>query len=431
MLNHKKTIQIVECIMITNILYRCPECGCFEWLEQNRCRHCRISVHVLSRKKVAVNGESGSIAHWYARVKAHALPETSDGLVLESGPIHLSREKQEGRFKGLSGVHAVLHGREPLDTGSVVLSRERLSFQGASLNKIIPFENISAVTIESNTVIVDLKEGRTLYFDFLEESGKMWEDCIQRALAEFYEPVEIVEFCPKIRLAGARDRAAAVRGQFHTMHVASEQWYGSDLPLTGLLLRHAVGYLARGFLDIRMIGLEHLPRKGAAILAANHVSLLDGIILGACLPRLVRFMTKNSQFSHPVIKGILRMAGAFPVMRYRTDVVAVRNAFRVLQREHLLGVFPEGERSWDGRMLPFKKGTLRLILAAGKPVIPVGISGVYELMPRWTHQIKRVPVSINMGKPISFSAISIVDQTDEDVNIVNRRLTAVISELVA
>jgi 1-acyl-sn-glycerol-3-phosphate acyltransferase len=82
-------------------------------------------------------------------------------------------------------------------------------------------------------------------------------------------------------------------------------------------------------------------------------------------------------------------------------------------------------------MLPFKKGTLRLILAAGKPVIPVGISGVYELMPRWTHQIERVPVSINVGKPISFSAISIVDQTDEDVNIVNRCLTTVIGELVA
>ena len=92
------------------------------------------------------------------------------------------------------------------------------------------------------------------------------------------------------------------------------------------------------------------------------------------------------------------MAGAFPVRRYQTDVVAVRNALRVLQKGHLLGVFPEGERSWDGQMLPFKQGTLRLMLAAGKPIIPVGISGIYELMPRWTHRIKRVPVRIKRGK---------------------------------
>jgi len=177
--------------------------------------------------------------------------------------------------------------------------------------------------------------------------------------------------------------------------------------------------------------MENIPRAGAAILAANHVSFLDGILLGACLPRLTRFMTKNSQFSNPVIRMILRMGGAFPVRRYHTDVVAVRNALRVLEKGHLLGVFPEGERSWDGQMLPFKKGTLRLMLASGKAVIPVGVSGSYELMPRWAHSIKRVPVRINVGKPIWFASISIVDQTDEDVKLVDRQLRNVIQGLIA
>jgi len=416
--------------MITNILYRCPECGGFEWLEQEHCRHCHVPVDVLSRKKVAVNGNPGSIARWYAQVKSHALAEGSDGKILESGPIHLSRETQEGHFKGLSGVHAMLRGREPSGTGAVTLYRDRLLFQGASLNKTIPFERISAVTIESNTVIVDRNDGRTLYFDFLEESGKKWEDCIQKAIAEFYSPIDIVEFCPKIRFVETRDRAGKRPGEFHKVHVVSEQWYKRDTLLMGLFLKRLAGYLSRGLLDMRMTGQENIPRKGAAILAANHVSLLDGIILGACLPRLARFMTKNSQFTHPVIQGILRMAGAFPVMRYHTDVVAVRNAWRVLQKEHLLGVFPEGERSWDGRMLPFKKGTLRLMLAAGKPIIPVGISGIYELMPRWTHRIKRVPVRINVGKPMRFASISIVDQTEEDVKLADRQLGEAIQRLI-
>ena len=417
--------------MITRILYRCPECGGFEWLEQGRCRHCHVLVEVLSRKEVAVNGQPGSIAFWYARVKAHALPQGSDGLILKSGPIRLSRETQEGRFKGLAGVHAVLHGREPFDTGAVTLYRDRLVFQGASFRKIIPFESIAAVTIESNTVIVDRKDGRTLYFDFLEESGKKWEDCIQQAIAEFYHPVDIVEFCPKIRLAEIRNRAGKRSGDFHPKRLEDKHGYKSGMPGLALFLRRFVGYVAKGFLDMQLTGLENIPQKGPAILAANHVSLLDGIILGACLPRLTRFMTKNSQFNHPIMRAILRTAGAFPVMRYHTDVVAVRNAFRVLQKEHLLGVFPEGERSWDGRMLPFKKGTLRLILAAGNPVIPVGISGIYELMPRWTHSIKRVPVRVNVGKPIYFAAISIVDQTEEDVRLADRQLGEAIQRLIS
>ena len=416
--------------MITQILYRCPACGGFDWLERGRCRHCHVPVAVLSRKEVAVNGRSGSIAHWYAKVKAQALPEGPDGVVLESGPIRLSRETQEGCFKGLSGVHAVLHGREPLDTGAVTLYRDRLLFQGASLNKTISFERISAVTIESNTVIVDRKDGRTLYFDFLKESGKKWEDCIQKAIAGFYLPADIVEFCPKIRFAETGRRAGKIRRDSDKIHWISEHSYESDVTQASKFLRYLVGFLARRLLDMRMTGLENIPQRGAAILAANHVSLLDGIILGACLPRLARFMTKNSQFNHAAIRGILRMAGAFPVMRYRTDVVAVRNALRVLQNEHLLGVFPEGERSWDGRMLPFKKGTLRLILAAGNPVIPVGISGIYELMPRWTHSIKRVPVRINVGNPIYFAAISIVDQTEEDVRLADRQLREAIQKLI-
>ena len=81
-------------------------------------------------------------------------------------------------------------------------------------------------------------------------------------------------------------------------------------------------------------------------------------------------------------------------------------------------------------MLPFKKGTLRLILAAGNPVIPVGISGIYELMPRWTHSIKRVPVRVNVGKPIYFAAISIVDQTEEDVRLADRQLGEAIQRLI-
>ena len=379
---------------------------------------------------MAVNHEQGSIAFWYGKVKNQPLPEGAGGRVLTSGSVRLSREVRKGRFKGLAGVHALLYGREPAATGRLALFRNRLLFQGASLNKSIAFEGITAVTIESNTVIVARRGGRTLFFDFLEEPGKKWEDCIQKAIAEFYHPARIVEFCPKIRLAKPRDRKVKSPGPFRGFHVALEQWYKNDTPLASVFLKQMAGLLIRGLLDIRITGWENIPPKGGAILAANHVSLLDGIILGACLPRLARFMTKNSPFNHPVARTILRMGGAFPVMRYRTDVVAVRNALRVLCKGCLLGIFPEGERSWDDGGLPYKKGALRLMLAAGKPIIPVGISGIYELMPRWTHSFKRVPVRIDVGRPVRLAPISIVDQTDEDVILADRLIGRAIQRLM-
>lgn len=81
-------------------------------------------------------------------------------------------------------------------------------------------------------------------------------------------------------------------------------------------------------------------------------------------------------------------------------------------------------------MLPFKKGALRLMLAAGLPVIPVGISGIYEIMPRWTHSFKRLPVRINVGRPLYLSPVSIVDQNDQDVKHADRHLRQAIQHLV-
>ncbi|MBW2178046.1 MAG: 1-acyl-sn-glycerol-3-phosphate acyltransferase [Deltaproteobacteria bacterium] len=416
--------------MITDILYRCPECGEFEWLEDGRCRHCRVPVRVLSRKNVAVDGQSGDIAYWYAKVRGHALPQATDGMILHSGRVRLSREIQKGRFKGLSGVYAIRYGREFMTEGSIALYSDRLVFPGASFRESIPFECISAVTIESNTVIVDRTDARTVYIDFQEESGKKWEDCIQKAIARFFSPAEIVEFCPKIRFAQPSSKKPERAVGHHDIRVRAQKWYRSDFPPASSLLKRIAACLADGLLDIEFTGMENIPSRGAAILAANHVSFLDGIILAACLPRVVRFMTKNSQFNTPVMRVILKLGGTFPVKRYRTDVVAVRNALRVLQHGHVLGVFPEGERSWDGRMQPFKKGTLRLMMAAGKPVVPVGISGIYELMPRWTTTLRRVPVRITVGEPLRFTVNPIGCQTEEDIAAADERLRRTIETLI-
>ena len=100
--------------------------------------------------------------------------------------------------------------------------------------------------------------------------------------------------------------------------------------------------------------------------------------------------------------------GALPTRRYRIDPQAVRVALRLVQRGEGVGVFPEGERSWDGELQGLRGGSIRLLLKAGVPVIPCGILGTYEIFPRWGHMnwlklgFGRDPVIIRYGKPINF-----------------------------
>ena len=188
--------------------------------------------------------------------------------------------------------------------------------------------------------------------------------------------------------------------------------------------------MLRKLLPLTFRGIENVPAKGGAVLVANHSSFLDSILLEAFFPRHIWFMTKNSQYSHPALMWFLRLARSFPVRRYTVDPQAVRNAMKIVSSGHLLGIFPEGERNWDGTMLPFKRGTMRLVLALGKPVIPVGISGAYGLMPRWTHKISRVPVTVRIGAPMIIPRTPGASQTEADIAWVTGRLREAIAKLV-
>jgi 1-acyl-sn-glycerol-3-phosphate acyltransferase len=118
------------------------------------------------------------------------------------------------------------------------------------------------------------------------------------------------------------------------------------------------------------------------------------------------------------------------VRRYTIDSGAIRNAIRVLQHGHILGIFPEGERSWDGTLLPFKRGTMRLVLAMGVPILPVGISGAYALMPRWTSSICRVKVTIRFGEPVYLNPVPIDLQSDTNIKETSELLKSKIKALI-
>jgi 1-acyl-sn-glycerol-3-phosphate acyltransferase len=154
-----------------------------------------------------------------------------------------------------------------------------------------------------------------------------------------------------------------------------------------------------GRLDVE--GLENVPDDGPFLLIANHQSYLDPILIQAVVRRPIYTMAKSTEFSNPVTAPILKRLNSFPVRRFEIDPQAVRVALRHLDAGDGVGIYIEGERSWDGRLQPPRLGTVRLILRAGVPVVPCGVSGAYDVWPRWS-RMRRGTVRIRLGEPLRF-----------------------------
>ncbi len=416
--------------MLSKLLYRCPLCSSFDWLQDGRCIHCGAQVNLQSSGALRINDRQESIAYWYDRVLAFGLPADRYGRVYTSERVKLYKESCRGRYAGPEGLTAVLYGREFIATVTAALFRDRIELSGAGRTWTLPFAQLLSVTVESNTLIVVDRALGPLFLNFGHNSGKKWEDGIRRALADYNQPDVIKAFFPRIileRECHKRRPRPSVSGPLQV--IAGKSGKISPHPVY-VLARLIVRTLVTRGLKIDLAGSEHIPRKGAAILLGNHSSFLDSILIEALTRRNIWFMAKNSQYQGRLMTWFLGLAKSFPVRRYTVDVQAVRNAIRVVQNDHILGIFPEGERSWDDRMLPFKRGTMRLVLGLGVPVIPVGISGAYGLMPRWTHRIKRVPIQIRFGSPVQIDPIPAAAQTEADIASVTTLLRGRIQALI-
>ncbi|MCX5113210.1 1-acyl-sn-glycerol-3-phosphate acyltransferase [Streptomyces sp. NBC_00378] len=171
-----------------------------------------------------------------------------------------------------------------------------------------------------------------------------------------------------------------------------------------------IGPLLRLFFRPRIEGLEHIPEEGAAIVAGNHLSFSDHFLMPAILKRRITFLAKAEYFTGPGVKGRLTAAffrgiGQIPVDRSGKEAgqAAIREGLGVLSRGELLGIYPEGTRSHDGRLYKGKVGVAVMAITAQVPVVPCAMVGTFEIQPpgQTVPRIKRV--TIRFGEPLDFS----------------------------
>ncbi|MCV7412846.1 acyl-phosphate glycerol 3-phosphate acyltransferase [Mycobacterium florentinum] len=157
-------------------------------------------------------------------------------------------------------------------------------------------------------------------------------------------------------------------------------------------------------------GLHHVPSTGPAILASNHLAVMDSFYLPLVVRRRITFLAKSEYFTGTGIKGwwsrwFFTAVGQVPIDRTNADAAqaALQTAQRLLGEGKLMGMYPEGTRSPDGRLYKGKTGLARLALETGVPVIPVAMIGTNVVNPPGTSMLRFGKVTVRFGKPMDFS----------------------------
>lgn len=176
------------------------------------------------------------------------------------------------------------------------------------------------------------------------------------------------------------------------------------------VLDHVVRPLARLALRPSVHGVQFVPSNGPVILASNHLSFVDSVVIPLVLPRPVTFLAKSEYFEGTGLSGWLSRRfflamGHVPVQRGhgRAAWGAVRVAQGVLARGGALAIYPEGTRSLDGRLYRGRTGVARLTLLTGAPVVPVALVGTERVQPVGSRVPRPHRVTVRFGAPLEFS----------------------------
>ncbi|ALD64206.1 lysophospholipid acyltransferase family protein [Glutamicibacter soli] len=178
------------------------------------------------------------------------------------------------------------------------------------------------------------------------------------------------------------------------------------------MTRSSIRGIIHGICRAEVTGLENVPKEGGFIVASNHLSFFDSLIIQALTPRDVAFFAKAEYFTTPGVKGKLMKSffesvGSIPVQRgeQAASVAALDSLVEIIEGGSGIGIYPEGTRSRDGRLYRGRTGVGWLALTTGVPVVPVGLIGTEKLQPAGTKGFRPAKFHIHYGEPLYFDKL--------------------------
>ena len=162
-------------------------------------------------------------------------------------------------------------------------------------------------------------------------------------------------------------------------------------------------------LSLRLGGQRNMPMEGPALVIANHQSFLDPLLIGLATHRELIYLARKTLFRNSHFARLIRFMNAVPIDQEGIGKEGIKTIVEQLTMGRAVVVFPEGERTWDGQMLPLKPGIHLLIKKTRAPIVPVGIAGAYHAYPRWRLLPSAAPLfwppgagntAVYVGKPL-------------------------------
>lgn len=189
-------------------------------------------------------------------------------------------------------------------------------------------------------------------------------------------------------------------------------------------VRYPVKWLYKIFYDFHIEGAENIPQDRPVVLASNHRSYADPVILTMPMKLPVSYMAKEELFKNKLFGWFIRKLGAFPVVRGAGDMSVIEDSINILNSGRNLVIFPEGTRSKDGKVGKGKTGVAMIAAKSGADVVPCGIIFEGEKL----HF--RSKLTLRYGKPIKAEEIAVEGTSPRELKEVKKRIMSAITELV-
>jgi acyl-[acyl-carrier-protein]-phospholipid O-acyltransferase / long-chain-fatty-acid--[acyl-carrier-protein] ligase len=174
------------------------------------------------------------------------------------------------------------------------------------------------------------------------------------------------------------------------------------------LVRFTLWLFTHTVYRIRIVGQENVPFRGPALLVCNHLSMVDGLLVGSCVQRFIRFLVYRPYYDHWALNRVLKLMNAIPIAAGREALASIEQAKRELQNGHVVCIFAEGSISRTGNMLPFKRGFERMVEGLDVPIVPVYLDRVWgsifsykggRFFWKWPVRVP-YPVTVAFGRPL-------------------------------
>ena len=192
---------------------------------------------------------------------------------------------------------------------------------------------------------------------------------------------------------------------------------------------HLIKLVGRVFFRLRVVHGERMINHGPVILASNHESYLDPPLVGSVADRAIFFLARKTLLAGPFFGWLLPKLNVIPVDQEGNDRSALKALIRILKAGEGTLVFPEGERTQDGRLRPALPGLGFVIAKTLAPVVPMRIFGAREALPRGSGRVRIYPITVVVGEPIYFTAADLQPPGKELYTRLSQRVMDAIAAL--